>query len=68
VVQGCIKLQSEGSRERGGDSLSPQFQAHSAGDKLSPPRETELDAALLVVLMLTFDLAAGIQFAHRPNL
>ncbi len=28
------------------DSLSPQFQAHRAGDKLSPPRKGELDAAL----------------------
>ena len=44
--QGCIKLQLEGSPERGGDSLSPQFEAHSAGDKLSPPRKAELDAAL----------------------
>jgi hypothetical protein len=45
--QGCIKLQFEGSTERGGDSLSPQYQAHSAGDKLSPPRKAKLDAAAL---------------------
>jgi hypothetical protein len=30
----------------GGDSLSPQSQTHNAGDKLSPPRKAELDAAL----------------------
>ena len=40
--QGCIKLQFEGSPFRGGESLSPEFQAHSTGDKLSPPRKREL--------------------------
>lgn len=37
LQQGCIKLQFEASPERGGDSLSLQSQAQSAGDKLSPP-------------------------------
>ena len=31
------ELQLEGSAERGGDSLSLQFQIHSVGDRLSPP-------------------------------
>ena len=48
--QGCIKLQFEDSPERGGDGLSLQFQVHSAGDRLSPPRKTELDAALVLGL------------------
>ena len=46
LSQGCIKLQFEGSAGRGGDSLSPYYQARRAGDKLSPPPKTELDAAL----------------------
>jgi hypothetical protein len=33
-VQECIKLELEGSPERGGDSLSLQLCAQSAGDKL----------------------------------
>ncbi len=44
--QGCIKLQSEGLAEWGGDSLSLRFQAHSDGDKLSSPRRDELDATV----------------------
>ncbi len=45
--QGGIKLQFEGSPGRGGDSLSLEFHAQTAGDKLSPPRRAELDAALV---------------------
>ena len=49
VFQGCLKLAFQGTPDRGGDSLSLQFQAQSAQsawDKLSPPRKGELDAAL----------------------
>jgi len=46
--EGGIKLQFEGSPDRGGDNLSPQLQAHSARDKLSPPRKAELELALAV--------------------
>ena len=45
-LQGCIKLKRDSFRERGGDSLSPQSLTRYAGDKLSPPRLSELDAAL----------------------
>jgi hypothetical protein len=45
LVQDAIKLWA-GPPERGGDSLPPQIQACGAGDKLSPPREAELDAAV----------------------
>ena len=38
--KGCL------TAEWGGDSLSPQFQARSAGDTPSPPRKREIDAAL----------------------
>jgi hypothetical protein len=48
-TQGCIKLQFEDFRGRGGDSLSLQFQTRRAGDKLSPPRKAELDAALALM-------------------
>ena len=41
--QGCIKLKLDSFRERGGDSLSPQSLTRNAGDKLSPPRLSELD-------------------------
>jgi hypothetical protein len=41
-----IELQFEGSPERGGDSLPPQIQAPIPGDKLSPRRKAELEAAL----------------------
>src|ERR1019366_2528323 len=36
----------KGSAKRGGDSLSPYHQSRAAGDKLSPPRTAEIDAAL----------------------
>jgi len=45
LVQDTIKLWG-GPPERSGDNLSLQVQAHSAGDKLSPPLKPELDAAL----------------------
>ena len=41
--------------ERG--SLSPYNQARTAGDKLSPPLQVELDAALVKRLPGTFGLA-----------
>jgi two-component system, chemotaxis family, chemotaxis protein CheY len=41
-----IKLQLENPPERGGDSLSPQIPAPSAGDKLSPTRSAVFEAAL----------------------
>jgi hypothetical protein len=46
IGQGCIKLKLDSIGERGGDSLSPQSLTLFAGDKLSPPRLSELDAAL----------------------
>ena len=33
--------------QRGGDSLSPCYRAREAGDKLSPSRTAELEAALI---------------------
>jgi len=40
--QGCIKLQREGSPGRGGDSLSLQFQADSAGTSCPRPGKRSL--------------------------
>jgi PAS domain S-box-containing protein len=45
AAQGRIQLQFKGPPEQGGDSLSPQFQAQRAGDKLSPPLDATLTSA-----------------------
>ena len=49
----------------GGDSLSPQFPAHQAGDKLSPPRKAELDAALSIAAVSPLHLDTGAPFCHH---
>ena len=38
--------------------MSPQYQAHRAGDKLSPPRKAELYAALTQRGFVNFSVAA----------
>ena len=53
-----IKLKRDAFRERGGASLSPQSLAHCAGDKLSPRRLSELDAAQA-------EVQGCIKFANR---
>ena len=45
-AQDRTKLQIDGSAGGGGDSLSPEHQAHRAGDKLFPPRKLGLEAAV----------------------
>jgi hypothetical protein len=75
LAQGCIRLQFEGSGERGGENLSPRDQAHSPGDKLSPPRKAELDAAVPLqrLPLNAFDLLARgyltncVDVFQRPN-
>ncbi len=44
--QGCIKLPLQGVRGGAGTACPLQFLAFGIGDKLSPPRIEELDAAL----------------------
>ena len=75
LAQGCIRLQFEGSGERGGENLSPRDQAHSPGDKLSPSRKAELDAAVPLqrLPLNAFDLLARgyltncVDVFQRPN-
>jgi 2-hydroxyglutaryl-CoA dehydratase, D-component len=74
LIQDTIKLWA-GHPERGGDSLSPQIQAHRTGDKLSPPRKAEFDAAVPVErlednaldLLVRGYLANYMDVFQRPN-
>jgi CheY-like chemotaxis protein len=65
---GGLQLQGEGAPERSGDSLSPPCQDPAAGDRRSPPRSAEREAARVRLRFEVQDTGIGISAADSARL